>query len=97
MFPTAQPVTDLLTAVVQVDGNLVDACLPHVPDEIPEERAIEDRYQRLRQMRGERAHPTTEAGCQDHGAHSWGLGWGGCRGGSQQGTQLFSLDHLFIQ
>jgi hypothetical protein len=37
----------LLTAVVQVNGNLVDACLPHALDEIPEKRAIEDRYQRL--------------------------------------------------
>jgi hypothetical protein len=44
MVPTAEPAADLLTAVVQVDGNLMDACLPHVFDEIPEKRAIEDRY-----------------------------------------------------
>src|SRR5512132_3654907 len=41
--------------------------------------------------------PTAEAGCQEHGAHRWGLSWGGRRGGPQHGTKLFSLDHLFIQ
>src|SRR5882724_281183 len=97
MFPTAEPAADLLTTVVQVDGNLTDACLPHVLDEIPEKRAIEDRYQWLGQMCCEWTQPTAEAGCQDHGAHRWGLRWGGRRGGPQHGTKLFSLDHLFIQ
>jgi hypothetical protein len=33
--------------VVQIDGDLMDAGLPHLPDEIPEKRAIEERHKRL--------------------------------------------------
>jgi hypothetical protein len=64
VLSTAEPTTNLRSAVVQVDSDLIDPSLPHLLNEIPEKRAIEDRHKRLGQMRREWTPPVCKTGCQ---------------------------------